>query len=126
MVAPKRILVVDDNLILRTLVAHALEDAGYVAVTAESGEAALELARIDPPDLFLVDYLMPGMTGADLIRELRRSPDARLRRVPAIGLSAIEGSEQEMIAAGANGALRKPCEEAPLLEQVRSALGASR
>lgn len=123
MESPKRILVVDDNQILRVLIAQALEDAGFVAISAESGEAALEVAAVCPPDLCLVDYTMPGMTGADLIRALRASPDERLRRVPTIGLSAVEGSEREMIAAGANASYRKPLEEAPLLAHVRRLLG---
>ena len=118
-----RILVVDDNLTLRVLLAQALEEAGYLAIAAESAEAALDVARFDPPDLWVVDHHMPGMNGAQLIRELRRSPDERLRCAPAIGLTGYEGAAQDLVAAGALGALAKPCGEQPLLELVASALG---
>jgi two-component system NtrC family sensor kinase len=123
MARPKRILVVDDNLTLRALLAQALEEAGYVAIAAESAEAALEVARFDPPDLWLVDHHMPGMNGAQLIGELRRSADERLRTAPAIGLTGYEDGARALVAAGALCALAKPCEEQTLLEQVAAALG---
>lgn len=125
MASPARILVVDDNETLRTLVAQVLESEGYVAIAAESGEAALEVARFAPPDLFLVDQVMPGMTGAELIRTLRSSDDERLRIVPAIGLSAYDSARHELIAAGAVAAIGKPIAYGALLEQVRRTLDAA-
>jgi len=115
---PARILVVDDNLPLRLMVAQALEEHGYVTVAAESGQAALQALADGLPDLCVVDYLMPGMSGSDLIRRLRASPDPRLRQVPVIGLTAYESGERELLAAGAMVALRKPWDEAKLLEVV--------
>lgn len=114
---------VDDNETLRTLVAQALESAGYVAIAAESGEAALEVARFAPPDLCLVDHVMPGMTGAELIRAFRSSGDERLHDIPAIGLSAYDGARRELLAAGAIAAIGKPVAYGLLLEQIRRALG---
>ena len=119
---PKRILVVDDNLPLRVLLSHALEEAGYVAIAAESGEAALEVARFDPPDLCLVDHHMPGMDGVQLIRALRGSPDERLRHIPAICLTGYAPAARDLLEAGALFALCKPCGDGPLLETVASAL----
>jgi len=122
MAQPKRILVVDDNRPLRVMLAQVLEAAGYVALVAESGEAALEVARFDPPDLCLVDQNMPGMTGAELIRALRSSSDERLRRIPAIGLTGLERFAKDLVAAGALFALRKPIDEGPWLERVERAM----
>jgi CheY-like chemotaxis protein len=122
MTGPKRILVVDDNLTLRVLLAQTLEEAGYVAIAAESAEAALEVARFDPPDLWLVDHHMPGMDGAELIRLLRRSADERVRCAPAIGLTGYHEAAQDLVEAGAACALCKPCGEGPLLRQVADAL----
>ena len=119
---PACILVVDDNEILRTLLVQALESEGYLALAADSGEAALEVAGFDPPDLCLVDHVMPGMSGADLIRALRTSTDERLRHIPAIGLSAYDGAHSELLAAGAATALKKPVAYGPLLDTVRAAL----
>jgi two-component system NtrC family sensor kinase len=122
---PPRILVVDDNQTLRALLAQALEAAGYVAIPAESAELALEVFRLDPPDLCLVDHHMPGMDGADLIRWLRRSSDARLRAMPAIGLTGYQNAGSSLLEAGASAALQKPCDEGALLELVARALAAS-
>lgn len=119
---PTRILVVDDNAILRILIAQVLECAGFETIPADSGEAALEVLRSDPPDLCLVDQVMPGMSGADLIRKLRA--DERLRGIPAIGVSALQGAEEELLAAGAVKALAKPLTEGPLLAGIRSVLAA--
>jgi len=115
---PVQILVVDDNLPLRLMVAQALEEHGYVTVAAESGEAALEAIGYRPPDLCVVDYFMPGMSGAELIRELRGSHDERLRRVKVIGLTGYEGGDRELLRAGADLVLRKPWNEAALLAAV--------
>jgi two-component system phosphate regulon response regulator PhoB len=60
----QRILVVDDNQILRTLLAQVLEAAGYIAIAAESAEAALEVLRFQPPDLCLVDQVMLRTSGS--------------------------------------------------------------
>jgi CheY-like chemotaxis protein len=118
-----RILVVDDNDTLRTLIAQALESEGYVAIAAGSGEEAMEVAHFSPPDLCLIDQVMPGMTGAELIRALRASEDERLRAVPAIGLSAYEAARHELLAAGAVNAMGKPVTYGALLELVRITLG---
>lgn len=123
MARPARILVVDDNDTLRTLIAQALESEGYVAIAASSGEEALEVARFSPPDLCLVDHVMPGMNGAELIRAMRSSDDEWLRSVPSIGLSAYEAARRELLAAGAVGAVGKPVTYGALLELVRATLG---
>ncbi len=121
-----RILVVDDNEILRTLIAQALESEGYVAIGAGSGEEAMEVAHFAPPDLCLIDQVMPGMSGSDLIRALRASLDERVRTIPAIGLSAYAGAREELLAAGAVTAIGKPVAYGDLLERVRSTLGEDR
>lgn len=123
MPSPKRILVVDDNRTLRVLLAHALEEAGFVAIAAESGEAALEVVRFDPPDLCVVDHHMPGMDGAQFIRALRGSDDARLRAIPAIGLTGYPEARLALLDAGARCVLDKPFREGPLLVAVGAALG---
>jgi two-component system phosphate regulon response regulator PhoB len=120
-----RILVVDDNETLRTLVAQVLESEGYVAIAADSAEAALEVARFEPPDLFLVDQVMPGMSGAELIRTLRASSDEKLRCIPAIGLSAYDNGRLELLAAGAVAAIGKPVAYTLLLDEVQRTLAES-
>jgi CheY-like chemotaxis protein len=122
---PFRILVVDDNLPLRLMVAQALEEQGYVTVAAESGEEALEAINHDPPDLCVVDYLMPKMTGAQLIRRLRGAADPRLRAIPVIGLTAYEDGQRQLLEAGAALVLRKPWNDALGLAAVERLLPAA-
>jgi CheY-like chemotaxis protein len=116
--AALRVLIVDDNDLIRRLVRLIVETGGHVAVEAESAEIALEAVRDDPPDVCVVDEVMPGMTGSDLIRALRGSPDPRLRSVPVIGISGREGADRELLAAGADAFVPKPVEEQALLSAL--------
>jgi CheY-like chemotaxis protein len=120
---PVRVLVVDDNHLIRRLLGLILEGAGLVPVEAESAEVALDLAGADPPDLCIVDETMPGTNGSELIRELRRARDPRVARVPVIGLSGRPGAEAALREAGASAFVKKPLEEGPLLAAVARALG---
>jgi two-component system, cell cycle sensor histidine kinase and response regulator CckA len=78
--AAPRILVVDDEESVREFAARALQNAGYEVAVATSGKEAMELAqRRGPFDGFIVDVVMPGMSGNELAQELRRSdPDAKI------------------------------------------------
>lgn len=125
MPSPPRILVVDDNHLIRRLLDLVLENAGYVSIGAESGEAALEIAREMPPDLFIVDEAMPGMKGSELIAALRHSDDPRLSRSPVVGISGRAGAARELLSAGANAFVPKPVEERAILEAVAKALAGS-
>lgn len=70
-IPPARILVVDDDADVRAMTVAMLEDLGHRPVAAESGAAALALASAEPPELMIVDLVMPGMNGADTARALR-------------------------------------------------------
>lgn len=120
---PFRILVVDDNHLIRALLHLILEGAGYLPVAVESGALALEIAADAAPDLCVVDEAMPGMLGSELIRALRRSRDPRIARVPVIGISGRAGAERELLAAGATAFVPKPIEERAILAAVRAVLG---
>lgn len=126
MAAPARILVVDDNHLIRRLLDLILENAGYVSIGAESGEAALELVRAEAPDLLVVDEVMPGMKGSELISAIRRSGDPRLAGVPVIGISGRAAAQRELLGAGANAFVPKPVEERAILSAVARALSGER
>jgi DNA-binding response OmpR family regulator len=108
---PLRILVVDDNHLMLRLLDLSLEAAGHVALGVESAALALAEARRDLPDLCIVDEIMPGLSGSDLIRLLRASPDLRLARLPVIGISGRRGSREALLSAGADAFLPKPIDE---------------
>jgi len=110
--------VVDDTPLIRELGALFLARAGRV-VTAASGEEALAIADELHPDLVVADLLMPGMDGAALCAQLKRS--AAHSQVPVVLLSATgEAAERERaVRAGANDVLPKPIERMALLDAAR-------
>jgi DNA-binding response OmpR family regulator len=83
------ILVTDDDHRMRRLLRLNLEQAGYQVATAEDGTAALDLAELDPPDLILLDLMMPGIDGFTCLERLREFSD-----VPVILLTA-KGEERD-------------------------------
>jgi CheY-like chemotaxis protein len=82
-----RILVVDDELDMRTFITTLLETKGYKPLSAEDGIEGLEIARQTKPSLIILDIMMPKESGIDLYRELKNSPE--LKDIPVIVLSAI-------------------------------------
>jgi len=72
MAGPKKVLIADDEADLRTFIQAALEDDGYVFLTAANGEDALAQARAEHPDLAILDVQMPRKTGFEVFDELRR------------------------------------------------------
>ncbi|WP_242344453.1 ATP-binding response regulator [Anaeromyxobacter terrae] len=115
------ILVVDDNRELLDFVARQLADEFRVRV-AERAAEALRMAAVEPPALVLSDVMMPGGSGTDLLRELRR--DARLRHVPVILVTAKADLESkiENLREGADDYLAKPFSVAELRARIRSLL----
>lgn len=107
---------VEDNATLRALVSMALESNGCTPIAAESCEDALALAAVDPPDGWIVDQTLPGMTGADLVRRLRASADARLRDAPILGITVRDESAFELRRAGAGATALKPLDDRKLVD----------
>ena len=85
---PERILLAEDDRILRKAGETALRKRGYDVVAAVDGEEALAKAREDPPDLVLLDVMMPKVHGFDVLRGLKGDP--RLRDIPVIMLTNLE------------------------------------
>jgi DNA-binding response OmpR family regulator len=103
-----RILVVDDEPDIRQLIAVSLRRAGYAIEQAEDGGTAVALALADPPDLLIVDVMMPGMTGHEVARVLAADP--RTAAVPILMLSA-KGQARDVdqgLASGAHAYVVKP------------------
>ena len=116
-----RILVVDDNEANRDLLSRRLVREGYYVTTAENGAAALALTAAEDFDLVLLDLMMPGMSGFEVLRRLKA--DAGTRHVPVIMISALDelDSAVRCIEAGADDYLPKPFN--PVL--LRARIGAS-
>jgi CheY-like chemotaxis protein len=102
------VLVCDNEEILRDLVRASLAGNGYRVVEARDGDESLEAARRLHPDLILLDMMMPGRTGIEVLGELRRDPE--LRAIPVIMLTARAQVTDRAAAerAGADHFLAKP------------------
>ncbi len=83
----QKILIVDDDPDVITLNMTVVEENGYIPLIAENGEKGLELARTDPPDLIILDILMPRQSGIRMYRALKL--DKTLKAIPVIILSGI-------------------------------------
>jgi CheY-like chemotaxis protein len=112
------ILVVDDDLPILALMRNLLREFGFEAVTAESGAEALAEVRKRRPSVVLIDKNMPGMTGDEVIRALRKEPG--FDGLPILILSGERISSAELKALGADGAVLKPFDVHELVAQLRS------
>ena len=119
---PARVLVVDDEDRNRRVLAGMLEVEGYAVAEADSGERALELAHSDPPDIVLLDIMMPGMDGYEVARRLKADPATRA--VPIVMVTALDdrGSRVRGLEAGAEEFVTKPVDRWELRVRVRNLL----
>ena len=83
----KKVLTVDDDADIRTFVVTVLEENGYTPIEATNGEEGMALLRKDPPDLVVLDVLMPRESGVRLYRQMKTN--AKYKKIPVIILSGI-------------------------------------
>ncbi|MHB0915643.1 MAG: response regulator [Thermoleophilia bacterium] len=120
---PKHILIVDDESSLRQLVRVNLEIDGMAVSEAVDGIQALEMVRDEPPDLILLDIMMPGKDGIEVLEEL--AADRSLREIPVILLTAKGALEdlEKGVSLGAQGHITKPFDPEQMVRTVKAALG---
>jgi len=119
---PVNVLVVEDEPAIQELIAVNLEHAGHHVTRAKDAEAALSLVRSALPDVLLIDWMLPGMSGASLAKQLRQ--DERTRQIPIIMLTA-RSAEQDKIAgleAGADDYVTKPFSPKELVARIKAVL----
>ncbi len=116
------ILFIDDDSVTRHILHDYLARAGYTAIATCSGEEALERLQTLVPALILLDLILPGIDGYDLLRKFRADPT--LQDVPVVVLTALEGDREveQAFEAGADDFLRKPFRQSELIARIASQL----
>ncbi len=115
---PNRVLVVEDDAGVRGLLQTILEDEGFDIVMAADGEEGLELARAVDPSVVLIDVMMPGLGGPEVIRRLRR-PDGTLPFAVLVLTGAVESVEPLRYELGPDHILEKPFDIIKLANRVK-------
>jgi CheY-like chemotaxis protein len=115
----KTVLVVDDESDIRDFLSDLLDDEGYAVLTAEDGVEAMEMIVKAPPDLILLDLMMPRETGTDLYRRIHQRKD--LKTIPVIVISGLPG--RHLAVGKAIPVFDKPIDEKGLIEEVKRAIG---
>jgi len=124
-----KILMADDDRIVRRIVVAKLSGLGYDMTQAEDGREALGLLEDGfVPDLVITDSLMPRMTGLELARSIRNSPNAEVARLPIIMLTSRQGEHDviEGLQTGLDDYVTKPFSPDELAARVRTALWRAR
>jgi DNA-binding response OmpR family regulator len=116
--ARKRVLVVDDERAILTVLGIKLRVSGYDVMTASNGKEALALIKSMRPDMVLLDVIMPGMDGFDVLEEVRA-----VSRLPVIVFSARLENAQKALSLGADDFLTKPLDVDEIVGKIGRLLG---
>jgi two-component system phosphate regulon response regulator PhoB len=120
--AKQHVLIVEDEEDIAELLEYNLERQGYFVDCAGTGEEGLDLTRETSPDLLILDLMLPGLSGMEVCRQLKR--DARTEKIPVLMLTA-KGEEEDIVAgfeAGADDYVTKPFRPKVLLARVKALL----
>ena len=118
----KTIVIADDDEDLRLLVKVTLENPAYNIFTAVDGTQALEAVNQHHPDLLIIDWMMPGLNGCEVVTQLRQHPD--MATLPVVMLTARDSQEAQAQTAflALAGYLVKPFSPLELIQKVREVL----
>ena len=114
----KCVLVVDDQPKVLRFIEIDLKLRGFEVITTTSGEKALELVKTAEPDIMLLDIIMPGIDGIEVLRQLRTFSE-----LPVIAFSASPVNQNDAIRNGANGYMKKPFQPEDMAAKINSLLG---
>ncbi|MDQ1537081.1 MAG: two-component system, OmpR family, response regulator [Actinomycetota bacterium] len=117
-----RIVVADDDLDILDLVVFKLTQAGFDTIAVTDGEAALAAIEADPPRLAILDVMMPGMTGIEVLRQVRASETNSDLDVILLTARARDSDVDSGFASGASDYVIKPFSPKELLQRVNAVL----
>lgn len=118
-----RILIADDDAVIRRLLQVNLRIAGFEVEAAASGHEAIERALADPPALVLLDLMMPGVDGWEVVRVLRAEPATAAVPVVVLSAKVLDGAPEQVWAEGISGFVPKPFDPRDVIAAVHEALG---
>lgn len=118
-----KVLLIDDDELMLISVKSLLESEGYAVTTASSGAEALQKAGRQQYDVFLLDIIMPGMSGFEVCKSLRAMDRYNKTAVVMLTAKSAEADRQEGMEAGATQFLPKPVAPDRLLEVIRTSIG---
>ena len=121
----RSVLVVDDEPNIVLSLQFLMVQAGYEVRVARDGEEALEAVRAEPPDLVLLDVMMPKQDGYDVCQKIRANPDWQDMRIIMLTAKGREVEREKGIALGADDYITKPFSTREVVERVKQLLGES-
>lgn len=119
----KRLLLAEDEEVLRMLVVDTLEDEGYEIDEACDGEEAYELIEQNDYDLVIIDYMMPRMTGLEVIEKVRQHPEKKDIKILMLSAKSQKVDQDRVLLAGADHFISKPFSPLYLVEKIGEILG---
>lgn len=119
----KRILVVEDNELNLKLLNDVLEAHGYDVLTTGEGAVAIAWARQYRPDLILMDLQLPDMSGLEVTRQLKASPDTSSIPIVAVTAFAMAGDEKKALDHGCDAYVAKPIDLRSFLDLIAEYVG---
>lgn len=122
---PRRVLIVDDEANIVISLEFLMEQAGYTVAVARNGEEALEKIESFQPDLVLLDVMLPGINGFDILQRVRQHPEFSAMSVIMLTAKGREVEVTKGLALGANAYITKPFSTRDLLAEVRRHLDAT-
>jgi len=121
-----RILVIEDNDANLELAQYLLEHGGHQVLAARNGQAGIDMARREQPDLIVCDLQMPLVDGYGVLDQLRRDPTCCHTPIVAVTAFSMSGDEQKVRLAGFDGYLSKPIEPESFVGQIEAYLQTTR
>ena len=118
--AVDKILYADDDLDIQEIIKSILTKEHFDVIIAKDGVEALNLATQHKPDVILLDYLMPGLSGLQVLESLRKNQETK--PIPVIMVTAYPNEKEESLSKGAVDFINKPIDKADLLLRIRSVL----
>ena len=115
-----KVLVVDDDLDIRSILSDFLPGEGYRVLLAENGEEAIDLAKRENPQAILLDVRMPGIDGVETCRRLKA--EEKTKFIPVIMITAYTDNKMDAIDAGADDFVYKPLDLLELSIRIKSIL----